>query len=59
MWHWEMLLVATAEMGQWFSHSGGPALSVPGNSAMKQEKFKAMKGANTAAQSLFKQQHQQ
>lgn len=54
-----MLLVATVEMGQWFSHSGGPALSVPGNSAMKQEKFKAMKGANTAAQSLFKQQHQQ
>lgn len=40
-------------------HPGGPALSAPGNSAVKQDKFKAMKGAHTAAQSLFKKQHQQ
>lgn len=54
-----MWLVAMVEMGQWFSHPGGPALSAPGNSAVKQDKFKAMKGAHTAAQTLFKKQHQQ
>lgn len=59
MWHCGMWLVAMVEMGQWFSHPGGPALSAPGNSAVKQDKFKAMKGAHTAAQTLFKKQHQQ